>query len=138
MARSGGSRTLRAVSIWRPAAQRLADLPLVAERIENLTHAPAVLIRDLRCRCGASRNGPSKHGVGIIDYEQSSTGRAANRLRAEARSVRATRGDPEHGVSDRQLRNDVIAVAHPVKDLGAKGRLTNVTAASARSIHSSG
>ena len=52
-------------------------------------------------------------------------GRAADRLRAEPRPGRAARGNPERRVPDRQLRDDLIALADPVQDPRAERRLVN-------------
>src|SRR5262249_46676189 len=95
----------------------------MTERIENPAQPPAMLIGHLRGRRGTGGYRAREHRVGIIDYQQDPARRAANRLRAEPRPLRPARRNPERGVSDRELRDDVISLPHPVKDPGTEGRL---------------
>ncbi len=95
----------------------------MTERIENPAQTPAMLIGHLGCCRGAGRDRLSHHRVGIIDHEQGPARRAANRLRAEPRPVWPARCNPERGVSDRELRDDVTSLTDTVKDPGAEGRL---------------
>src|SRR5262249_15254601 len=110
-------------SAWRPHACRPADLPLMTERIENPAQPPAMLIGHLRCRRGTGAYRLREHRVGIIDYQQDPARRTPNRLRAEPRPLRPARRNPECGVSNRELRDDVISLPHTVKDPGTEGRL---------------
>jgi hypothetical protein len=66
----------------RPIVQRLADLPVVPERIFDAPQPPPVRLShriDLR---GARRHGPRHRGPGVIDDEQHSHGGPPERLRA--------------------------------------------------------
>ena len=95
----------------------------MTEWIKNPAQTPAMLIGHLRRRCGTGPYRLREHRVGIIDYQQDPARRTANRLRAEPRPFRPARRNPECGVSDRQLRDDVISLPHTVKDPGTEGRL---------------
>src|ERR1700761_1377947 len=76
-------------SAGRPAAQRPADLPLVAERVGDPAQPPAVLVGHLAGRAGPGRHRLAEQPVRVVGDEQDATGGTADRLRAEARPVRA-------------------------------------------------
>ena len=82
-----------------------------------------MLIGHLRCWRGPGLDRPRKHRVGIIDHQQSPACRAANSRRAETRPRRPARRNPERGVPDRQLRDDLVSLADAMKDPGTEGRL---------------
>ena len=102
---------------------RLTDLPLVTEWIDDPAQPPTVLIGHLGCRRGTGRDGLREHHIRIIDHQQSPACRAADRLRTETWSVRSAGRDPERGVPDRQLRDDLIPIPDSVQNRGPKGRL---------------
>jgi hypothetical protein len=108
---------------WRPGTYRPADLPLMTERIEDPAQTPAVLVGHLGCRNGTGLYCLGKHRVRIINNKQNPAGRAADRPWAEPWSVRSARRNPERGVSDRQLRDDLIAFANLMKDSRTKSYL---------------
>jgi len=95
----------------------------VAEWIEDPPQTPTVLIGHLRCWCGTGLDRLCKHRVGIIDYQQGPACRAAYSRRAETRSLQSAGRNPERGVPDRQLRDDLVSLTDPVKDPGPEGRL---------------
>jgi hypothetical protein len=95
----------------------------VAEWIEDPAQPPAMLIGYLGCWRGTSRNGLGEHRAGIIDYQQRAAGGAANGVRTEARTVASAGGNPERGISDRQLSDDFVSLAYLVEDPGTEGRL---------------
>src|ERR1039457_4268951 len=94
------------VSGRRPGPDRLADLPLVPERIDDPAQTPAVLIA----------NGGLQRGARIIGRQQGPARRAAYRARAESSAVRPGRRHPERRLADGKLRDDVIALPGSVQD----------------------
>src|SRR5262245_49036889 len=104
----------------RPGDEWLSDLPLMAERVDDSTEPPPVLVahgRGLRCAGG---HRAVEDGVGVFDHEQCPAGRAVDRARTETFHGRRDRSDPERRVADTELRDDVIAVADTMKDACAK------------------
>ena len=95
----------------------------MTERIEDPAKAPAMLVGHLGYRGGAGLNRLRVHRVRIIDYQQGPASRTADRHRTEPRTARSTRGHPERRVPDRQLRNNLVALAYPVKDPRAESCL---------------
>jgi hypothetical protein len=94
----------------------------VTERVEDPAQAPAVLIGHFGCRGRPSRDCAREQRVGVVRHEQRTAGRSPDRPRAEPRPVGAARRNPESRFPDRQLRNDVIALAHLMKDSCAERR----------------
>jgi hypothetical protein len=110
--------------VWRPGTDRLAYLPLVPERIDDLAKAPAVLIVRRGLLGGARPDCPLYHGVGVIGHQQGPAGRAADRAWAEPSPVRAGRCHPERRLADSELRDDVVPVAGLVQQARAeRGRV---------------
>ncbi len=104
------------VSGRRPGPDRLADLPLVPERIDDPAQTPAVLIANGGLLRGAGVDRPPHHGVGVIGHQQGPARRATYRARAESSAVRPGRCHPERRLADGKLRDDVIALPGLVKD----------------------
>jgi len=92
----------------------------MTEWIEDPAQTPAVLVGHFRCRSGTGLYRPGEHRIRVIHNQQGPTGRAADRLWTEPWSVRSARRNPERGVSDRQLRDDLIAFSYLMKDSRAK------------------
>ena len=109
-----------------PVSQRPADLPLVPERIDDPTQAPAVLVADRSNLPRTDVNRPPKRRIRIIDDQQSTTGRATNRMRAEPPHVRRRGRQPECSVGHRQLHNDVVTMTHPMQNSRAKRRFVEL------------
>src|SRR5262249_16157656 len=78
-------------SSWWPRPHRPPHFPLMTKRIEDPAPPRTVLIGHFGCRCGTGPYRLGKHRVGIIDHQQSPARRAADRLRAEPRSIRSAR-----------------------------------------------
>lgn len=121
---SGSARgTAKESSRGRPCGDRRADLPLVPEGVDNPAETPAVLIPNRRRLPRARRDRLRDDVIGVVDDKQSSARRAGHGLGAEALHARVRCGDPERRVADGQLRDDLIAVAHQVRDLRPERRL---------------
>src|SRR6266516_4526083 len=103
------------MSARRPGHDRLADLPLVTEWINDAADPPAVLIADRGQLSSASSDGPRQHGIGVLDDEQCPARATADRLRTEPPCAGPRRSHPEHRVSDGQLRDDLLTITHPVE-----------------------
>jgi len=95
----------------------------VTEWIEDPAQTPTVLIGHLRCWRGTGLDRLRKHRIGIIDYQQSPTCRAADSRRAETRSLPSAGRNPEGGIPYRQLRDDLVSLTDPMKNPGAEGHL---------------
>ena len=110
----------------RLGSERLSDLPLVAERIDDPAHAPAMLVVGLRSqrRAGANRLGDER--VRVVDHEQRTAGRTADLERAEALHARVRRDDPEHRVTNRELRDDLVTFADEMLNDRAERRLVEL------------
>src|SRR5262245_39889576 len=95
----------------------------MTEWIEDPAEAPAVLVGHLGCGGGAGPDRPREHRIRIFNQQQGPASRAADRPGAEPWPVRSARCNPESRVPDRQLRDDLIAFAYPVKDSRAESLL---------------
>src|SRR5262245_11105342 len=85
------------LSSW---VQRPADLPVVAERVDNATQAPAMGVRD-GCNLGcAGRDGLGAYGCGIFNDQEHADRASAERLWAEVQVLRRFLRDPEGGARD--------------------------------------
>jgi hypothetical protein len=91
----------------------------MAEWIEDSAQPPAVLVGHPGRHRGPGRNRLREHRVRIIDHEQSPARRTAGLKRGASAPPEDTQNA---GVADRQLRNDVIALADPVKNHSTEGR----------------
>ena len=112
-----------------------ADGPLVAERVDDPTQTPAVLVRGADLAAAPAWAAARTTASGL-----STTGPArwSRRLSCgnEPADVRVRRRDPEHGVTDRELGDEVLADAvHHGR--GERGR-TKVNASWVRSTHTCG
>ena len=116
--RRGASPSAR----W-PSARGLADLPFVAERVNDAAQAPAVLIHDRGCFRRPGVYCSLEHGFGVVDDEQGPACRSVDRSGAQPLHGRAGRPQPERCIADRQLRHDVVALAYPVHDRRCERRL---------------
>src|SRR5512132_103418 len=107
-------------SARRPRSGRLADLPLVAEGINDPADAPAVLVtyRGLLGRAG--RNSPLQHHVGILDHEQGPARSTTDRLRTEPPHARPSCGHPERRFANGQLRDDLVTLTHTAQHPSAE------------------
>jgi hypothetical protein len=95
----------------------------VPEWVNDPAEQPAVLLAHRRCLAGTGVNGPPDHRLRFIDDQQHSPRGAPDRYRTEAMRSRVCRCHPEACTADRQLRDDVVPLAHAVNDHGAKSRL---------------
>src|SRR5262245_51096092 len=66
-------------SAWWPRSEWRADLPLVAERVDDPAEPPAVLVRHRRGFRRTCGYGLSDDRVGVLDHEQHPAGRAVDR-----------------------------------------------------------
>ncbi|HEY7264494.1 MAG TPA: hypothetical protein VH589_23800 [Trebonia sp.] len=92
----------------------------MTERIEDPAQTPTVLIDHLRCRSGTGLYCSGKQRIRVIDNQQGPASRAADRLWTEPWPVGSSRRNPERGVSDRQLRDDLITFAYLMKNSRAE------------------
>jgi hypothetical protein len=60
---------------------------------------------------GAGPDRAISYSLRILGHEQGPAGGTADRRRAEPPDVRASRGHPERGLADGQLRHYVVALA---------------------------
>src|SRR5262249_62097178 len=100
----------------RPKAEWNPDFPLVAEGIDDPTETPTVFVADGRHDARAGRDRLLDDRLGIIDDEQRAACRAVDRTRTEALHLSRARCNPERRVPDGELSDDVVSVAHAVKD----------------------
>jgi hypothetical protein len=92
----------------------------MTERIEDPAQTPTVLVGHLGYRSGTSLYCPGKQRIRVIGNQQGPTSRAADRLWTEPRPVGSSRRNPERGVSDCQLRDDLIAFTYLMKNSRAE------------------
>ena len=88
----------------------------MTKRIEDPAQTPAVLVGHLGCRSGTGLYRPGKQRIRVIGNQQGPASRAADRPWTEPWPVGSSGRNPERGVSDRQLRDDLIAFAYLMKD----------------------
>src|SRR6266487_3434021 len=112
--------TLLSASARWPRPEWRADLPLVPERVDDPAEPPPVLVAHRRRFRRAGGYRPPDNRVGVCDHEQRPTGRAVDRARAETLHCRRGRSHPERRLADTELRDDVVVVAHTMKDGCAK------------------
>src|SRR5215468_7444511 len=100
----------------RPGAERSADLPLVAEWIDNPAEPPAVFVANGRrdARAGGDRSLDDR--LGVVDDEQCATGRTVDRARTEAFHRRRAGCEPEGRFADGELGDNVVPVADAMQD----------------------
>jgi hypothetical protein len=115
---------------WRPGSKWPADLPFMTERIDDPAQAPAVLVGHVGCWRGAGADRLREHRIWIVGYQQDPARCTADCLRAEPRSVRSARGNPERGVSDRQLRDDLVSLPDAMQGSGAESCLIELDSGS--------
>ena len=115
-----------------PRSERVADLPLVSERINESADSPSVFVLRRRRLDTARRDASAHHRVGIIDDQKKPGCCSPDGNRAEALHIFPSRRHPEHCVADGELHNDVISFTDTVKDrcpeslLVERNRLTGV------------
>jgi len=88
----------------------------MTERVEDPAQTPTVLVGHLGCRSGTGLYCPGIQRIRVIDNQQGPTSRAADCRWTEPWPVGSSRRNPERGVSDRQLRDDLISFAYLMKD----------------------
>ncbi len=108
MAIAKGVPSVGGGSGWRPGAEWPADLPLVAERVDDPAQPPAVLVAHWRRFRRASGDRLPDDAVGVFDHEQCSAGRAIDCAGAEPLHGRGRCRHPERCVADAELRDDVV------------------------------
>jgi hypothetical protein len=112
-------RRLRAARIGQCSAQRLADFPMVAEGINDSSHAPAiVLISHGRNDLGAGLDRAVKNGIGVADDEDHSDGAATERFGAEVQMLGRFVGEPKLGAVDGELSHDGAMAVVDAKQFG--------------------
>ena len=102
----------------------------MTERIEDPAQAPAVLVGHVGRWRGTSADRLREHRIWIVGYQQGPARCTADCLRAEPRSVRSARGNPERGVSDRQLRDDLVSLPDAMQGSGAESCLIELDSGS--------
>jgi hypothetical protein len=107
------SRTLR---------QRLADLPVVAERIGDAAYAPAVFVGDGPNHGGSGRDCPVVGGVGIFNCEDHPRGAAAQGFGAKVLVFRRLVGEPEFGSVQGESSDYASAFVCVAEDLSGSER----------------
>jgi hypothetical protein len=100
----------------RPLAEWPPDLPLVSEWVNDPTQAPAMLIADRANLMGAGVDRLREYRAGVVDDEQRPTRCSVDRLGTEAPSVRRCSRHPEGSVTDCELHDNVVALAHAMQD----------------------
>lgn len=113
-------------SAGRPRPCRFADLPLMAERVNDPPDAPAVLVLHRRLCSSARCQRHPHHRVRIVHDEQRPARPATDRPGAEATHARRWRANPERSIADPELGDDVITVADAVQDPSAERRPVEV------------
>ena len=93
------------------------------ERIEYSTHSPAMLEIDRRLLSGSGLDRLRVNGVRVIHNEKHSPGSCADRAGHNALRTLAYRSNPECCLADRQLCDDLFAIAHHVEHAGAESSL---------------
>jgi hypothetical protein len=96
----------------------LTDLPLVAKRVDYPPQAPAVFLSNWRFLRGAGLDRAVNHSLWILGHEQGSPGGTTDRRWAEPPDVRTSRGHPERGLTDAQLRHYVVAFTDAMRHRG--------------------
>ena len=123
-ARSPLSAGVESGAVRRPAAERLADLPVVAEGVLDPAQAPAVLVGDGGDLAGAGLDRPAHRGLRVVDDQQHPDAAAAERLGAEVAVRWRLVGHPERRRTDRELGHDrlVLVGATEPEDLDGAER----------------
>jgi hypothetical protein len=80
-----------------------ADLPVVAEGVEDAAYAPGMFCPDGADDGGASGYGAVECGVGVVDGEDHADGAAVEGLGAEVFVLRGLVGDPEAETIDGEI-----------------------------------
>jgi hypothetical protein len=93
------------------------------ERIEYATHSPAMLEIDGRFLRSPGLDSLRMNGVRVIHHEKHSPGGCADRAGNKALRTLAYGGDPESGLADRKLSDDLFALAHHMEHARSKGSL---------------
>ena len=108
-------------SARRPSSGRLADLPLVAEGIDDPADAPAVLVGDRGGFGRAGRKSLRQQPVGIVDDEQGAARATTDRLRAEPPMRGRAEATQKDASPNGELRDDAVAVADTMEHARAEG-----------------
>lgn len=98
--------------------QRLADLPVVAEGVDEAADAPIVVVGHLPDDGGPGSDGPVEGGVGIVDGEDDADGAAVEALWAVVLVLGRFVGEPELGSVDCQFGDDGAAAVVVTELLG--------------------
>ena len=106
--------------------ERLADLPVVAERVDDAAEAPAVRVARRRTPRSRPPRRPAHRRVRIVDDQQHPHRAAAQRLGAEVDVRGRLVGDPERSRRRRELGDDLLVGADPVLHHGAEGGLVEL------------
>ena len=114
-------------TIAAPRRERMADLPAVAERIDELAQSPPVRFMDREDLLGSRREGLREHRIGIRhDQDQPSCG-AAQRLRTVMALRRGLIAQSEFRTPDGQPSDDrTRRILHAVSFNRAEGRLLDL------------
>ena len=107
--------------------QWFADLPVVAERIDDSAYAPAVFVGDGPDHGGSGCNCAVEGGVGICDGEDHARGAAAEGFGAEVLVFRRLVGEPEFGSVHGESSDYTSAFISVAEDLGgSEGRFVEL------------
>ena len=85
-----------------------------------------MLVADRGNLPGSDAHRPLEHRAGIIDDQQIAAGCTTDRLGAEAPHVRRRRSHPKHGIADRELHDDVVALSDAMQDSRTERRFVEV------------
>src|SRR5215469_10757668 len=95
----------------------LADLPVVAEGIDDAAEIPAIGILHLDDYGCSGFDGAPEGGVGVVDGEDHADGSTFEGLGAEVLEVGSFVRDPEAGAVDGEVADDGAALVVVAEDL---------------------
>ncbi len=108
----------------RPGPKRRADLPVVAERVDDAAEPPSVRLLHRGDHGRAGSGGAAHGGVGIVHDEQHPHAAAAERLGTEVQVLRRLVGHPERRVADAQLRDHGLVSVGAANAVDLRARRT--------------
>jgi hypothetical protein len=111
------------MAVLAATRRAVCRFPLVAERIDESAHTPAVFYVDRRRGLSTSGDGLGEHRIWIVDHEEHSARRTADGSWDRALGARTRCGNPERGVVHCELGDDVISLADAVQHPGVERRL---------------
>src|SRR6266542_511738 len=95
---------------------------MVAERIDDSSYPPTILVADGPNHGGSRCDGPFEGGIRIFHDHQNSNRTTAERLGAEVMVLRRLIGKPEFGCPYRQPGDDLAALVIDAEQLASSER----------------